>query len=73
MIFEITYTDGHHEYTKYFNMDGYCGSKKMVKVLNMIHYCGHIMSDEDYKEFVLPDRIQFEIIEVNRIEVHEIE
>lgn len=53
-------------------MDGYCGGKKMVKVLNMIHYCGHIMSDEDYKEFVLPDRVQFEIIEVNRIEVHEI-
>lgn len=44
MIFEIIYTDGHHEYTKHFNMNGYCGGKKMVKVLNMIHYCGHIMS-----------------------------
>lgn len=71
-IYEIIYTDGHHEYVKYLQMDAYCGDKKVIKILNMIHYCGHIMSDEDYKEFVLPNKIHFEILECDKIEVFEV-
>lgn len=72
IIFLITYKDGygHHTYQRYFiSKDGYCGDRKMIKILNMLHYCGDIMTDEDYKEFVVNagDRENFEIEDVEII------
>lgn len=33
--------------------DSYPGNKRVVKYINMYKYCGHEMSDEDYKYFVI--------------------
>lgn len=71
-IWEIIYYHFETEYIKYFEMDAYCGDKKMIKILNMLHYCGHIMTDADYKEFALPHRIDFEIWERNQLIIHPI-
>lgn len=73
MIWEIVYSDGYHEYSKFFKMDAYCGDKKIIKILNMLRYCGRIMSDEDYKEFVLPEAFPFEILERNKSAIEVIE
>jgi hypothetical protein len=55
-LFRITYVNDTYfkqEYEQYIFCNGLPTYKQILKRINMIDYCGHEMTDEDYKEFIV--------------------
>ncbi len=71
-LFRITYTedtDPNKEYEQHIICNGLPAYKTILKRLNMLLYCGEIMNDKDYKEFVvgLGNYVQYHINSVDEI------
>ena len=53
MLFKVTIYDGFNTFDEFIMADGYPGNKRVIKFLSMYNYCGHEMTDADYKEFIV--------------------
>lgn len=56
VLFRITYIEDlnpENEHEAHILCNGFPTYKQVLKRINMLDYCGHIMTDEDYKEFVM--------------------
>ena len=77
-LFKITYVEDEHPFTEHeahILCNGLPTYKQILKRINMLKYCGHIMEDKDYKEFVLDlgNYTKYNIEEVEHIEYIEFE
>lgn len=56
VLFRITYIEEsfpNNEHEAYVLCNGFPTYKQVLKRINMLDYCGHEMTNEDYKEFVI--------------------
>jgi hypothetical protein len=52
-LWKVTVYNGFSTFYEFIMADGYPGNKRVIKYLSMHNYCGHEMTDADYKEFVV--------------------
>ena len=72
-LFRITYVEDlnpENAQEVYILCKGFPANRQILKRINMIDYCGHEMTDEDYKEFVIKLRnyTKYNIESVDRVD-----
>ena len=56
VLFRVVYVEhfnAENDKEAYILCNGFPTHKQVLKRINMLDYCGHEMTDEDYKHFVL--------------------
>ncbi|CAL2094935.1 hypothetical protein [Tenacibaculum sp. 190524A02b] len=75
-LYRVTYCNEYaQEFEQLIFVESFPPYKKVLKHINMYNYCGHEMTDEDYKEFVvdLGNYKSFNIEQVEELEFIQIQ
>lgn len=70
-LYKIVYDNGYGiQEEQLIITDAYPGNKRVIKFINMYKFCGHEMSDKDYKEFVVDagNYFPYLIIDIEELE-----